>query len=393
MDLERNFSLEVYPRRKIVVHHAKDALIWDIEGKEYIDCAAGIGVANIGHCNDYVVSAVKAQAERLITCPGIFFNDTRARFLEKLVSIAPRSLNKVFLCNSGTETIEAAIKFARFTTGRSEFVCANRGFHGRTLGSLSATYEEKYREGFQPLVPGFHHAAFNSIDRFKDEVNEDTAGIILEPIQGEGGINIGTMEFFQQVRSLCDRESIILILDEVQTGFCRTGTFFAFEQLGIEPDVLCLAKSIAGGIPMGAVLCSNKIKIDVNKHGSTFGGNPLACAAGVAAIDFMIENNLSNQSREKGHYLMSLLQKTPLPIIRQVRGKGLMIGIELKRRVSEYLSVLLDRGIIALPAGKTVLRLLPPLTISYKQLEEVARVIIDVLQTDLQKVSNTTETE
>lgn len=236
-----------------------------------------------------------------------------------------------------------------------------KSFHGRTLGALSATYKKEYREGFEPLVPGFTFVPFNNFEKLTEAVDDNTAGIILEPIQGEGGINIGHKEYFQKVRQLCDEKNILLIIDEIQTGFCRTGKMFAIEYFGIEADMMTVAKSIAGGFPMGAVLCNDKIKIEKSKHGSTFGGNPLACAAGIASINFMLENKLWEEAEAKGKYFKEKLEALELPKVREIRIIGLMIGIELKDKVQPVLNELLIRKIIALPAGTTVLRMLPPL--------------------------------
>jgi acetylornithine/LysW-gamma-L-lysine aminotransferase len=341
--------------------------------------AAGISVANVGHANDKVVEAISKQAATLITCPNTFYNDTKALFLEKLFSIVPKNLTKAFLTNSGAEAIEAAIKFTRLNTGKTKFVAAMKGFHGRTMGALSATYKNEYREGFGPLVPGFTFVPYNNFEKLAAAVDEDTAGIILEPVQGEGGINIGQKEYFQKVRQLCDEKGILLIIDEIQSGFCRTGKMFAIEYLGIEADLMTLAKSIAGGFPMGAVLCSDKIKIEKGKHGSTFGGNPLACAAGLAAVDFMIENKLWEQAEAKGKYFKEKLEKHTLTKVREIRIIGLMIGIELKDKSQPVIVDLLSKGIISLPAGTTVLRLLPPLRISYEDLDTVIEKLAEVL--------------
>ncbi|MFX0062186.1 MAG: aspartate aminotransferase family protein [Candidatus Hermodarchaeota archaeon] len=377
--LEDTYALQVYPKRDIILVKGKNASLWDINGIEYIDCAAGIGVANIGHVNEHIIRAIIEQASNLITCPQIFYNKTRSLLLKKLAQITPDSLNKIFLCNSGAEAIEAAIKFTRSTTKKTELICANRGFHGRTFGALSATHNKKYKEDFMPLVKGFHHVPFNNFKKLKDKVTENTAGIILEVVQGEGGINIGKPEYFQKVREFCTENEIILIIDEIQSGFCRTGRFFAFEHYNIQPDILCIAKAIAGGLPMGATICSEKITIGMSQHGSTFGGNPLVCAAALAAIEYMEKENLAQQAHEKGKYFIENIQKYDLPIVRDIRHLGLMIGIELKKRNKQYLESLLKRRIIALPAGKTVIRLLPPLTISYQQIDQIIKHLIEVL--------------
>jgi acetylornithine/LysW-gamma-L-lysine aminotransferase len=254
-----------------------------------------------------------------------------------------------------------------------------KGFHGRTYGSLSATYKKEYRDAFEPLVPGFSFVPFNNFEKLVDAVDGDTAGIILEFIQGEGGINIGQKDYFKQVRQLCDERGILLIIDEIQTGFCRTGKMFAIEHFDIEADMMTVAKSIGGGFPMGALLCSEKIKIEKGKHGSTFGGNPLACAAGKASIEYMIDNKLAEEAEQKGKYFREKLELQPLSKVREIRQIGLMIGIELKDKSQPIILELLERKIISLPAGTTVLRLLPPLVISYDDLDTVIKNLIEIL--------------
>jgi acetylornithine/LysW-gamma-L-lysine aminotransferase len=269
--LQQQYEIDVYPMREVVFVKGKNSRLWDDKGNEYIDLSSGISVANIGHSNEKVAQAIAEQARTLITCANTFYNDKKALFLEKLFSVAPKNLKKAFLTNSGTEAVEAAIKFARFTTKKKNFIAAMKGFHGRTMGALSATFKKEYREAFEPLVPGFSFAPYNNFEKLAEAVDDDTAGIILEVVQGEGGINIGDREYFQKVRKLCDEKNILLIIDEIQTGFCRTGKMFAIEHYGIEADMMTLAKSIAGGFPMGALLCSDKIQIERGKHGSTFG--------------------------------------------------------------------------------------------------------------------------
>ncbi len=379
MELEKTYEFDVYPKRELVLTRGKGARVWDIEGKEYIDCVAGHGVANIGHCNEKVVAALHEQAQQLISCSMTFYNDTRARFLEKLLSVAPRNLKRAFLCNSGTEAVEAAIKFARFTTKKKEFITAMRGFHGRTMGALSATFNPEYRKEFEPIVPGFKYVPFNNYEKLKDSVTEDTAAVILEIVQGEGGVHVGSGDYFAKVQALCHDTNILLILDEVQTGFCRTGKMFACNHFHLEPDILCLAKAMGGGAPMGAVVCAEKIQPPMGKHGSTFGGNPLACAAGIAAIDYMLENRLDEQAQEKGEYFVARIKRHSFANVRDIRQLGLMIGIELKEKSQPYLVKLLEKGVLAMPAGATVLRFLPPLTISREEIDIVADRVIEVL--------------
>ncbi len=379
-ELIDNYEVAVYPKRDLVIVKGKDASVWDENGNEFIDCAAGIGVATIGHSNPKVVNAITTQAEKLITNACVFYNDTRALFLEKLNQITPSNLTRAFLTNSGTEAMEATIKFARVSTGKTDFITAMKGFHGRTLGALSGTFKAEYREPFSPLIPGFSFVPFNNLKKMEDAITEKTAGIILEVIQGEGGINIANKEYLEAVRALCDKKNILLIIDEIQTGFCRTGKMFAIEHFGIEADIMTVAKGIAGGFPVGAAICSDKVKIGFGQHGTTFGGNPLASAAGIASIDFMLENNLANESMKKGDYFVSKLNIEALSMVREIRHKGLMIGIELKEKVQPILQQLMNENILAMPAGKIVLRLLPPAVITYEQLDKVAAVLNRILK-------------
>lgn len=379
--LQSEYEFDVYPKRDIVLTKGKNARVWDSQGNEYVDCVAGHGVANIGHCNEAVIQAIEKQSRKLITCSGTFYNDTKAELLQKLISIGPKSLKKAFLCNSGTEAIEAAIKFARFSTGKTDFICAMRGFHGRTIGALSATFQPAYKKSFEPLVCGFNFVSFNKFEKLVKAVTDKTAAIILEIVQGEGGVHIGTQEYFLQVQQLCQEKGLLLIIDEVQTGFCRTGKMFACQHFDLQPDILCLAKGIAGGLPMGAVLCSDKLNAPIGQHGSTFGGNPLVCAASLAVIDFMVENRLDEAAKKKGEFLVQKLMEAELSKVREIRHLGLMIGIELKEKVKPYIIKLIESRVLTLPAGATVLRLLPPLTICYDELEIVADKIIAVLQT------------
>ncbi len=376
---EDTYALPLFPKRGIILERGEGALLWDDQGKQYIDCMAGQGVGNIGHCNEAVARAITDQSRRLMIATGSFYNDQRGKLMKKLVSLTSPDLNRVFLCNSGTESVEAALKFARVSTGKTEFICAMRGFHGRSFGALSATFNKKYRDPFQPVVPGFKFVPFNNFEKLEKAAGDDTAAIMLEPVQGEGGVHPGDPDYFRAVNTLCNERNILLIIDEIQTGFCRTGTFFAYESFGIKPDMLLLAKSIAGGFPMGAVLCSDKIKVGFGQHGTTFGGNPLACSAALAAIDFMIEQDLPAQALEKGAYFTKQFPASDFQQIREVRQRGLMIGIELKDKVQPYIDRLQQAGILTLPAGPTVLRLLPPLVITYEQMDRV----IDELKTVL----------
>lgn len=375
--LEQQYAFEVYPKRDVVLTRGEGALVWDDQGNEYIDCTAGVGVANVGHANPAVADALARQARVLVTCPGIFYNDVRARLMQKLVEIAPANLGRVFLCNSGTEAMEAAIKFARLSTGRQKIVSAMRGFHGRTLGALSATF--KYRDEFEPLIPGHEFVPFNNSGRLEQALNADTACLILELVQGEGGVRPADKDYVKRARELCSERGALMILDEIQTGFGRCGRMFACQEYDVQPDMMTLAKALGGGVPIGAVLCADSIESAAGKHGSTFGGNPLACAAAMAAIDYIVDHELAEAARELGAYFEARLASNRHALVKETRRKGLMIGVELKERVKPYLLKLMEQGVLALPAGPRVIRLLPPLVISRPQLDTVAEALARVL--------------
>ena len=379
IEIENKHSSGTYAKQPLVIVRGQGALLFDIDGMEYLDCSSGHGVANLGHAHPKIAEAIYKQASTLITLFETFPNDQRAMLMEKITSLVD-GLDRVFFCNSGTESVEAAFKFARISTGRKNIVAAMRAFHGRTYGALSATFNKKYREGFEPLVPGFSHVAFNNIEALEKAVTDETAAVILEVVQGEGGVYPATTEYIQAARRICDERGALLIVDEIQTGFGRTGRMFAVQHFGVTPDLLTCAKSLAGGVPMGAVLIGNNIKNLVpGVHGSTFGGNPLSCAAGVAALTVMEEEDLPSQAEAKGKYLMEKLRKIESPNIREVRGMGLMVGIEMKQKVAPYIKALQEKKIIVLNAGMTVIRLLPPLVITYEQIDHLVDVLVEVL--------------
>jgi acetylornithine/LysW-gamma-L-lysine aminotransferase len=379
LEIENRYTSGVYAKQSIAFVRGEGATLWDADGNAYLDCSSGHGVANLGHAHPKVAAAIADQAKTLITLFESFPNDKRAALLQKMAALHPGK-NPVFFCNSGTEAVEAALKFARLSTRRAGIVAAMRAFHGRTYGSLSATFNKKYREGFEPLVSGFSHVPFNNIEALEKEVTEQTAAVILEVVQGEGGVYPADAQYLQAARRICDDRGALLILDEIQTGFGRTGKLFAVQHTGITPDLLCCAKSLAGGLPMGAVLIGpGVLNLMPGVHGSTFGGNPLACAAALAALSAIEEEDLPGQAAAKGAYLMERLKAIQSPNIREVRGLGLMIGIEMKQKVVPYLKSLQDQRIIALNAGMTVIRLLPPLVITYEQLDHLVEVLSRVL--------------
>ena len=369
---ERAHTSGLYQKRELALVRGDGALVWDDAGREYIDCVGGQGSANLGHGNVAVADALAAQAPTLASCTELFYNDRRAELYDRLARILPAALDRVFLCNSGTEAVEGALKFARVATRRTRVVATMRGFHGKTMGALSATWGPEYRELFGPLLEGFSHIPFNKIEALDAAITGDTSAFIVELVQGEGGVRPATKEFVAEAARLCGERGAIFIVDEVQTGFGRTGTMFAIEQFGIVPDVLCLAKSIAGGVPMGAIAFSRRLgDLPKRSHSTTFGGNPLACAAAVAAIDEHLRLGLAAAAAERGRQLHDGLRAIASPKVREVRGLGLLQGIELKENAGPTLKLLQDRGVLALGAGPTVVRYLPPLVITAAQIEAV----------------------
>lgn len=377
---ETQFTSGFYAKRDMALVRGRGVTVWDGDGREYIDCTAGIGVASVGHCHPAVAAALAAQAERLITCQEMFYNEQRARFISRLAARLPWDAPRLFLCNSGTEAVEAALKLARLSTGRPGVVGMMRGFHGRTLGALSATHKKTYRQPFVPLVPGFSHVPFNNVDRLAAAVTEETAAVILELVQGEGGVRPATAEFVRAARRICDERGALLIVDEVQTGYGRTGRFLAGDHYDLQPDLLCLGKAMAGGVPMGAVGIGPRVQnIAPGLHGSTFGGNPLACAAANAVLDIFAEEKLVERTAVLGERFLAQLRAIPSPQIREVRGMGLLVGVELRQRAMPAVRALAGCGVLALTAGATVLRFLPPLVISEAELAEVVEAVTAVL--------------
>jgi [amino-group carrier protein]-gamma-(L-lysyl/L-ornithyl)-L-glutamate aminotransferase len=345
----------------------------DRSGRRYLDLSSAQGVAMLGHCHPRVTEAIARQAATLALCPNYLYSDVRAGFAEALTSILPAHLPHVFLANSGAETVDGALKFARLVTKRPAFVATNKGFHGRTFGALSVTWEPKYREGFQPLLET-KHVPFNDAAALEVAVGDSTAAVILEVVQGESGVNIGTVEFLQAAERLCRDRGALLIIDEIQTGFGRTGRWFACEHVGIAPDILCIAKGLGGGFPMGAFAYTARVRdaLSQGAHGSTFGGSPLACAAGLAALAAYRDEGLIQRSADLGLQMLGALRSALAGVssVRDIRGLGLMLAIELRSKVAPVLkSLMVDHGVIALPAGPTVLRLLPPLVITRDEMD------------------------
>ena len=383
MNIETRFMANVFSKKPVVLTKGKGAIVWDINGKEYIDCSTSYGVALLGHCHPRVVAAVQAQAEQLITCHSGYYNDKRAEFVQKLVHLTPKDLDKVFLSNSGAESVECAIKVARKYTGKPEIIALMGGFHGKTMGALSATWDKKYREPFMPLVPEIKHVAPDNADKIRESISEKTAAVLMEPIRGEGGIRVPPDGYLQAVREICEEKNVLLIFDEVQTSFGRTGKLFACQHWDVTPDVMCLAKPFAGGLPIGITVAKENIMsaFKIGEHSTTFSGSPLVCAAGCAAIDALIGENLVERAAEMGSYFKAQLErfKAKHKIVKEVRGLGLMLGIELRYDVLNVILKAAEKGVLVLDAGKTVVRLLPPLVINKEQIDRAINVLDEVL--------------
>ena len=388
---EDQFMGNLYQRFPVTIEKGLGAHVWDTDGKEYIDCMGGYGVALVGHRNERVVNAIKTQIEKIITVHSSLYNKTREEFLEKLINIAPKNLTQVHLNNSGAEAVEAAIKFARKFTGKKGMIAMNGSYHGKSMGALSLTFNPKYRKIFQPLVEKVSFSRFGDIDSLRSSIDDETGFVILEPIQGESGIIVAPDGFLQDVRKLCDEKGILLIFDEIQSGFGRTGRMWASEHWNTSPDIMCLAKGIAGGVPMGATLVRPDILACMSKgeHSSTFGGNPLSCAAGIGAIEALTKDGLIENADKMGKKFFEGLKqlKEKHKIIREIRGKGLMIGIELKFEVKDILMDGINKGILLLYSGRNIIRLLPPLVITE---DDISRVLetFDVLLSAEEKRKN-----
>jgi acetylornithine/LysW-gamma-L-lysine aminotransferase len=383
INFENRLMANVFAKRPVVITRGKGALVWDINGKEYVDCMGSYGVALLGHSHPKVVEAVCKQAETLISCHASLYNNKRTEFLQKLMSITPRGLNKAFLSNSGAESVECAIKLARKYTGKPEIIAVMGGYHGKTMGALSATWDKKYREPFQPLVPEFKHFPPDNLEKLTEAVTDKTAAVLLEPIRGEGGVRVPPDDFLPGVRELCDEKDVLLILDEVQTSFGRTGKLFGCEHWGVTPDVMCLAKPFAGGLPIGITVAKEPVMsaFKVGEHSSTFSGSPLVCAAACAAIDALVKEKLAGRAANLGGYFKAKLEELQAryKIVKEVRGLGLMLGMELRYDVHNIILKTMERGVLILDAGRNVLRFLPPLVIEKEQIDKTISVLNEVI--------------
>ncbi len=380
-------QLRVYARFPVAFVRGRGSRLWDADGREYLDFFTGLAVANLGHCHPRVVAAIRDQAERLIHASNVYYNEPATRLATLLTEVS--FADRVFFSNSGAEANEAAIKLARkygadFGGGRFEIVSTFGAFHGRTIATVSAAGQEKHQRGFLPLVPGFRYVPFGDLKAMREAVRPETIGILVEPIQGEGGVNVPPDGYLKGLRQLCDERDLLILLDEVQTGIGRTGTLFAYEQEGIRPDAMALAKGLGGGLPIGAMLCTEKVAqaLTLGTHGSTFGGNPVACAAGVAVIETLRDGTLLANARDMGKRLRDGFgrMRATLPMIREIRGRGLLLGVELDRDARPFVEAALREGIVANATADRVLRLLPPLVVTAEEVDRALAVFEKILR-------------
>jgi acetylornithine/N-succinyldiaminopimelate aminotransferase len=380
---EKRYLMQTYKRPRIVIKEGKGAIVRDFFGHEYIDCVGGIAVNAVGYCHPEVVSALKEQAEKLMHISNLYYTEPQVKLAEKLTELS--GMNKVFFCNSGAESIEAALKLARKVTGRQNFIAAEGSFHGRTLGSLSVTFGTKFRSAFEPLLlKGVKFVRYNDAEAIRKVLDGETAAVILEPVQGESGVRVPSAGYLNEVREICTEENVLLILDEIQTGFGRTGRWFGKDHDGVEPDIMTLAKAMGAGFPIGALLAKEGMEFESGEHASTFGGNPLACAAALASIRVIEGERLVERSRELGEYFMERARGEKRlesnPLVKEIRGKGLMIGIELTRPCGDIVQKALERRILINCTADTVIRLVPPLVIRKEDLDKVLSILQAIIK-------------
>ncbi|MDI6898008.1 acetylornithine transaminase [Methanocella conradii] len=376
---DARYVIQTYGRQPIVLSRGKGALVWDVNGREYVDCVAGIAVNNLGHCHPKVVAAIQEQAARLMHTSNLYYTDIQPELAEKLAQIT--KMDRVFFANSGTESIEAALKLARKATGKKGFIAAEHCFHGRTMGALSITHKSKYREPFEPLVPGARFVPYGDANAIRRALDNDVAAVVLEPIQGEGGVRMPPDGYLEEVREACDRAGVLLIFDEVQTGMGRTGKWFAKEHSGVEPDIMCVAKGIAGGFPMGIMAAQEGVASAFKKgdHASTFGGNALGCAAALATIRAIEEENLLERSRVMGEYLKKELSiHCKQDFVDHVRGVGMMVGVQLNKDGNSLVDKAREKGVLINVTSDTVIRLVPPFVITREQVDRAVGVISEL---------------
>ncbi len=389
-ELERyssQYLMQTYARIPISIVRGQGCKVYDAEGREYLDFVAGIAVNALGHGHPDLVTAIEKQARHLIHTSNLYYSEPQVQLAQQLVELSFGQ--KVFFCNSGAEANEAAIKLARkystetFGPERFEIITMHNSFHGRTLATLTATGQTKVHQGFAPLLAGFTYATLNDIESVKSHITDRTAAVLVEPIQGEGGVVVADQTFMQELRTLCTERQILLMFDEIQTGIGRTGTMFAYEQYGIQPDVMTLAKGLGGGVPIGACIAVDNVAqaFGPGSHGSTFGGNPLACAASLAMLRVLLDSQLLEKIRTVGSYLKKGLQELQarIPLIKDIRGVGLLQGIELSVEGKSVVQDCLTRRVLINCTMDRVLRLIPPLIVTQKEIDQLLKVLSDVL--------------
>lgn len=377
---DKELQPPLYAKRDIALVRGEGVTLWDSDGRAYLDMMSNYGVNILGHAHPRVTAAIQQQAATLLNCHQSFASDVRVAFLEKLLSVAPEGLTQAFLSNSGTEAVEAALKFAWVATGRTRVVAARRGYHGRTIGALAATAEKKYRDPFAGVLAEAAHVPYGDADALFEAVDGQTAAVVLEPIQGEGGVHVPPPGYLAEVRQIAHDAGALLVFDEIQTGF-RTGTWFACGHEGVAPDLMALSKGLANGVPVGATLMTEAIAgtLEGGVHGTTFGGNPLAAAAGLATLETLDGDGVLGHSAEVGDYLIDRLRELEHPKVREVRGRGLMIGVELKQRATGVLRGLQERGVLGLMAGPLTIRFLPPLIITRDDADRAVAALVAAL--------------
>lgn len=378
--IEDDYFINTFTRQPVVLDHGEGVKVTDIDGNEYLDMFAGIAVNALGHNHPKLVKAIQEQAEKLIHISSIYYNEPALIYAKKLIEMT--SFDRIFYANSGAEANEGAIKLAVKYTGKSEVISTVESFHGRTVVTLAATGHEHYHEPFKAILPkGFINVPYNDIEAIKEAITENTAAIIVEPIQGEGGINVPDIEYLKEIEKICHEKDIVFIVDEVQTGFGRCGTLFAHELFDVKPDIMTMAKGIGGGVPMGGILATEKVAgaFVPGDHGTTFGGGPLVCAAANAVLDTIIDENILDNVNEVGNYFISELKKLDKDIIADVRGKGLMVGIELTKPGAEYVDKLREAGFLINCTAGNVLRFVPPLIITKEEIDEFVKALDEIL--------------
>jgi acetylornithine/N-succinyldiaminopimelate aminotransferase len=384
-DESGRYIMNTYTRFPVVLRKGRGMKVWSSDGKEYLDFVGGVAVNILGHCHPRVVVAIQKQAQRLIHVSNYYHIEPQIKLAKLLVEHC--FADKVFFCNSGAEAIEAAIKLARkyvkeqVHPDRFEIIAADNSFHGRTLAAVTATGQEKFWKGFEPLVPGFRHVPYNDILALREAITEKTCAILLEPIQGEGGVKVAGEDYLKEVRALCNEHNILLILDEVQTGMGRTGKLFAHEHFGITPDIMTIAKGLGGGVPIGAMLATDKVAagFQPGNHASTFGGNPLVCAAGVATLETILEDGfILDQCNRMSSYFIKRLEdlKAEFPaLVKEVRGKGLLLGMELTKEGDQIVRACLEKGFLINCTAGNVLRFIPPLIVQGKDIDQLVEAL------------------